>query len=266
MTETLNSWSEDDSRLYQAIASIAVPNRAEQLATLLTLLPFHPDETFQAVEIGSGQGILASALLYSFPQASLLALDGSAAMREQTAKRLEPFSPRGSVAPFELGSEAWLAHLEGADCVLSSLCLHHLSGPDKQALFATICPRLSARGALLIADLVEPQRQEAQTLFAGSWDQNAQAQAKAQQRPDSFDQFVRVHWNIYRYPDPVDQPSPLFDQLLWLREAGFVTVDCFWLQAGHAIYGGYKGAASRDGGGLAYEVALEAAHQLINQG
>jgi tRNA (cmo5U34)-methyltransferase len=265
MTETLNAWSEDDSRLYQEIASIAVPNRAEQLATLLTLIPFSPEETFRAVEIGSGQGILAAALLQCFPQATLLALDGSAAMREQTAKRLEPFSPRGSVVPFELGSEAWITHLEGADCVLSSLCLHHLSGPDKQALFAIVYRHLSVQSALLIADLVEPQGQEARTLFAASWDQSAQAQAKAQQRPASFDHFVRIHWNIYRYPDPVDQPSPLFDQLLWLKEAGFATVDCFWLQAGHAIYGGYKGSSGREGGGLAYEVALETAHRLINQ-
>ena len=30
------------------------------------------------------------------------------------------------------------------------------------------------------------------------------------------------------------------DQLDWLREAGLSTVDCFWMQAGHAIYGGYR--------------------------
>ena len=52
--------------------------------------------------------------------------------------------------------------------------------------------------------------------------------------------FEAEHWNYYRYPDPVDHPSGLFEQLLWLREAGFAAVDCFWMYAGHAVYGGYK--------------------------
>jgi len=35
-------------------------------------------------------------------------------------------------------------------------------------------------------------------------------------------------------------PYRVFDQLKWLEEAGFSAVDCFWMRAGHAIYGGYK--------------------------
>ena len=29
-------------------------------------------------------------------------------------------------------------------------------------------------------------------------------------------------------------------QLRWLEEAGFSSVDCFWMRAGHAVYGGYR--------------------------
>lgn len=55
-----------------------------------------------------------------------------------------------------------------------------------------------------------------------------------------FVAFEQEHWNTYTYPDPVDIPSPLPDQLQWLREAGFVGVDAFWVRAGHAVFGGYK--------------------------
>lgn len=37
-------------------------------------------------------------------------------------------------------------------------------------------------------------------------------------------------------------PSRLLDQLKWLEEAGFQQVDVYWMQAGHAIYGGEKPA------------------------
>ena len=54
--------------------------------------------------------------------------------------------------------------------------------------------------------------------------------------------FEAERWNYYRdpTPDPYDQPSPLSDQLAWLREAGFTVADCFWMRAGHAIFGGYR--------------------------
>ena len=36
--------------------------------------------------------------------------------------------------------------------------------------------------------------------------------------------FDAEHWNYYRYSDPIDRPSGLFEQLLWLREAGFIDI------------------------------------------
>lgn len=56
-----------------------------------------------------------------------------------------------------------------------------------------------------------------------------------------FEQFENTEWNIFEYPDPMDKPSPVFDQLRWLEQAGFKAVDVYWLKAGHAIYGGQKG-------------------------
>jgi tRNA (cmo5U34)-methyltransferase len=38
----------------------------------------------------------------------------------------------------------------------------------------------------------------------------------------------------------MDKPSPIFEQLKWLETAGFTAVDVYWMQAGHAIYGGQK--------------------------
>lgn len=48
-------------------------------------------------------------------------------------------------------------------------------------------------------------------------------------------------------PDAVDKPSRLLGQLVWLRDAGLMAVDVYWMKAGHAIFGGRKqdaGAAS----------------------
>ena len=49
-------------------------------------------------------------------------------------------------------------------------------------------------------------------------------------------------WNYYADPgaDPADMPSTLFDQMLWLAEAGMIRIDVHWLRAGHAIFSAIK--------------------------
>lgn len=253
------SWNEQDSLIYQKLAAVVVPHRAEQMAALLTLLPFGRDAAFHAVELAAGEGYLAAALLRAFPQATLLALDISAAMRETTARRLVPFGARARVAAFDMAAPDWYAHLDGADAVLSSLCIHHLDAAGKQTLFAAVSERLAPGGAFLIADLVLPQRPQAREWFAATYDETVRAQAGD---GDLFAAFLRGEWNYYRYPDEMDRPSPLFDQLTWLAQADLSGVDCFWLNAGHAIYGGYKSAAPA-AAGLSYEAALAAVQAAL---
>lgn len=260
MTDEQEKWTEENSQLYREIATVAVPARAEQIAILLSLLPFGQNDSFRAVEVGSGEGALTFTLLDCFPNASGVALDGSATMRAAAAQRLSAFRSRVSVAPFDLFSTEWLSHVQGADCVLSSLVLHHLSSREKRALFTDIADRLSSRGAFLIADLIEPQRPEARDVFAATWDRLAEAQSQELTGSTAlFERFAASQWNYYRFPDPFDKPSPLFDQLTWLKGAGFEVVDCFWLQAGHAIYGGYKSDAKISSNGVSFEAVLRAA-------
>ncbi|MFN8450785.1 MAG: hypothetical protein U0521_19935, partial [Anaerolineae bacterium] len=177
-----------------------------------------------------------------------------------TAQRLTPFGGRGQVGAFDMAAHDWYGQLDGADAVLSSLCIHHLDAAGKQALFAAVGERLSARGAFLIADLIQHTRPQARELFAATYDAIVREQAND---GTLYDQFVRAEWNYYRFPDDHDQPSPLFDQLTWLSKAGFHGVDCFWMQAGHAVFGGYKGTAAVKRG-IAYEDALAVTRETLS--
>jgi tRNA (cmo5U34)-methyltransferase len=229
-------------------------------------MPFAANDSFRVVELASGEGYLSHAILHRFTGASLLALDGSETMRQETGRRLAKFGARASVDAFDMQESSWHNRIEGADCVVSSLCIHHLDGAEKQQLFNAVSERLSPRGAFLIADLILPQRDEPRALFAAAWDRSAQAQSVQQTGSAAlFDLFKRENWNYFRYPDPFDKPSPLFDQLLWLREAGLAVVDCFWMQAGHAIYGGYKSVSGASDTVTAAE-AWESAKAVFDAG
>ena len=253
-------WGEEDSRVYSELAPVVVPDRAHQLATIVCLLPFSPSAEFTAVELGCGQGALGATILRCFPHASLVALDGSEEMLARAAALLHPHGERATTARFELSSSEWLTQIQGAGCVVSSLALHHLDDDGKKRLFRDLQRRLSAPGALIIADLVEPQTAPARELFASTWDRSVKQQSGA---GPGFERFVETRWNHYRFPDPGDTPSPLHDQLGWLEQAGFEMTDCFWMRAGHAIYGGFKKVGPGPEETVGYEQALEAAEEIL---
>jgi tRNA (cmo5U34)-methyltransferase len=255
---------EADWEVYRALAPAAVPRRPEQLATILTLFPFAPDDSFAIAELGAGEGFLSLAALESYHQASVLALDGSQEMLARATRRLERHPTRGRTGYFELASDDWLPAINDFDVVVSSLCVHHLDGDGKSRLFGAVIERLAPGGALLIADLVAPTSSPAERLFADTWDDTARRQSIEETGShDLFDMFLETQWNIYRYPDPMDKPSPLFDQLKWLEAAGFTGVDCFWMSAAHAIYGGYKSGGAPPSEGLSYPAALRAAEVAL---
>jgi trans-aconitate methyltransferase len=245
-TVNTHAWDEESSRSFLDIAAIFVPGRAEQIAALVALIPAVPDDAFTVAELGSGEGALAAAVLAAFPRCRYLALDGSAVMREHARAALANYADRLDVRPFELAETDWRRALpRPLRCVLSSLAIHHLSAEGKRELFADVAGRLESGGALLIADVVEPDNARVARLYADQYDAIVREQSLAVRGDLSgYEEFAAQRWNYFRYdygagPESGDYPSPLADQLDWLRAAGLATADCFWLRAGHAVYGGY---------------------------
>jgi tRNA (cmo5U34)-methyltransferase len=247
ITSTEKQWNEDDSANFIDLSAIFVPGRAEQTATLLRLIPARHDEDFTIVELASGEGMLAQAILEAFPHCHYIALDGSEVMRQHLTQKLARFSDRLVVRSFDMHSQDWRTALpQPLRCVVSSLCVHHLVDAEKSQLFKDIATALEPGGALLLADIIQPANKQIADLFAQQYDDIVRTQS-LELRGDlsGYEQFLQHKWNYftYDYNDPtatLDTPSLLANQLCWLQEANFSLVDCFWMRAGHAVYGGFK--------------------------
>lgn len=196
------------------------------------------------MELGAGDGALASAVMESFSECRYLALDGTEAMRAHLDTLHEARAGRLEVAEFNLADSGWRSRLPNPlRCVLASLIVHHLDSDGKRGLFSDIASRLEPGGAFIAVDLIESDSQEARDAYSQQWDEDVQCRVEASgEGREALEIFRNEGWNFYADPNPdsYDQPSPLPDQLDWLREAGFNKVDCFWMYAGHAIFGGYK--------------------------
>jgi hypothetical protein len=73
---------EVDWDVYRRLAPAAVPRRAEQIATLLSLIPFRVDEPFKAIELGCGEGYLSASLL-EWVHSTSNRMNGSSILTEQ---------------------------------------------------------------------------------------------------------------------------------------------------------------------------------------
>jgi len=168
----------------------------DMIAALLSAAPFAADDALKIVDLGSGDGLTAEALLEAFARATLVTFAGSEPDRAATVDRLARFGARAKVRSADLAALDWWDTMFGADLIVSSLAIHRLNDAKKQYLYKAAAERLSPRGALLIVDRVQSQHPRAAP------------------------------------PEPGAHPSALFHQLVWLRHAGFAAVDCFRLRDG----------------------------------
>jgi tRNA (cmo5U34)-methyltransferase len=246
MSEMSKQWSEGDSEIFLDLGEIFVPGRAEQTEALLRLIPARTDEHFTIVELASGEGALAQAILERFHACHYIAYDGSEVMRQHMQQRLSQYSNRLEIRHFEWIELNWRTNLPSPlRWVVSSLSIHHLFDEEKRQLFRELAAHIEPNGALLVADIIKPATQQIADLFAQQYDDIVRRQSLLVRGDLSgYEQFQQLKWNYFLYdynsPETTDHPSCLSDQLGWLHEAGFSVVDCFWMQAGHAIYGGYK--------------------------
>lgn len=209
------------------------------IAALLSYL----DGPCVILELCCGEGLLAEVLLDSFPTFTVHGLDGSAEMLQRAKERLTRFGNRFRCSVFDLASVDWRRPGFPVNAIVSSMAIHHLTGPQKQELFFDVHGMLVNDGVFVIADIVDHKNEAGKRIAAETWDDVVRKQSlDLGGNTEAFDFFEREGWNTFRYLDPedIDKPSPLFDQLKWLENAGFVDVDVHWMLAGHAVFSARK--------------------------
>ena len=214
-SQSTKGWDEDNSRRFLDYGRYFVPDRERQIGIIGDLIPPLPEGAQRGallVELCSGEGLQSRALLERFPACRLLALDGSAEMRERTRATCGAEADRLAVAAFDLAGRDWRAFAEPPHAIVSSLAIHHLDGGEKRALFRDMAAALASGGVLVVADIVRPPDARGLAVAAQQWDEAVRARALALDGDlRAFAAFQRLGWNYFRDPDgdPIDKPSSL---------------------------------------------------------
>ena len=216
------------------------PIRDVQTAMALRMIPHPVEAAIRVLDIGAGYGALAAAVLRDRPNATAVCLDASEAMLKLGPEKNSDLKQRMTFVQKSLESSDWLKSLDGTfDAVISSRALHHFTANQRRRdIFKEVFNLVRSGGCFINADNVQAATKSLTERYRRARDEYLDrivrqsscgkmtlAEAKAA-TPSSYH---GPHNNGY-----------LEEELAWLREAGFVDVDCFWKLTTTVVYGGFK--------------------------
>jgi SAM-dependent methyltransferase len=193
-----NEWTEPEHVEAYLARKDAIAHRADGEATLLSEVPAH---TKRVLDLGCGDGHLLALVLAHCPMATGVGLDFSKPMLGQAVKRFAG-DPRVQLIDHNLDEP--LPDLGAFDCVVSSFAIHHCTHERKREIYAEVFSLLVPGGAF------------------------ANLEHVASPTPRIHARFLQEMGIAPADEDPSNKLLDVETQLRWLREIGFVDVDCYW--------------------------------------
>jgi SAM-dependent methyltransferase len=194
----VNLWTKSDHALDYLERADSIAHRKEGEATLLE---FIPQTARRVLDLGTGDGRLLALVRAEHPATDAVAIDFSPAMLDAAKKR---FGDDPSVTLVIHNLDDPLPELGTFDAVVSCFAIHHLVHERKRALYSEIYDRLNAGGVFCNLEHV------------------------ASPTPRLHREFLHGIGYTVETEDPSNKLLDLETQLGWLREIGFVDVDCHW--------------------------------------
>lgn len=211
-TPDVNLWSSAAHALDYLRRADSIPHRVEGEATLLEFVPI---EANRILDLGSGGGRLLTLVKSALPRAQFVGLDFSPTMVETLHKL---FASESNVTIVAHDFENEMPAMEPFDAVISSFAIHHVPHERKRTLYQEIFGLLAPNGVFCnLEHVASPSpRLHAGFLQAISWGEE----------------------------DPSNKLLDFETQLAWLREIGFIDVDCHWKWRELALLVGVKPTVS----------------------
>jgi tRNA (cmo5U34)-methyltransferase len=194
----VNLWSRSDHALDYLGRADSIRHRTEGESSLLE---FISTTTRHILDLGTGDGRLLALVKREHPNTEAIAIDFSPTMLEAAKKR---FAGDPSVAVLTHNLDNPLPDLGKFDAVISSFAIHHVVHERKRALYAEIHRLLNADGVFCNLEHV------------------------ASPTPRLHEEFLCGSGFTVETEDPSNKLLDVETQLQWLRQIGFVDVDCHW--------------------------------------
>ncbi len=219
----------------------AIPFFDAQIETMMNLIEGHGISSF--LDLGCGDGILSRAILSRYPSARGVLLDFSMPMLKKARETLAGQAASLEFVRADFSCPDWPSKACGIskknfDVIVSGYAIHHQTAEVKRAIYKAIFELLSPGGLFInidhVASPTEHLRDISDNIFIG----HLKAYHESQGGPADFEKVRDVF--LKRMTEEAGVLSALGSQIRWLRECGFIEVDCFFKSFELAVFGGQK--------------------------
>jgi tRNA (cmo5U34)-methyltransferase len=199
-----------------------IPGHEAFYAAALELIPTNATHI---VELGAGSGLFSAMLRAAFPEAHLTLIDFSENMLALARQRLGN-DPQITYSLADYTTEPLPPN---SDAIVSSLSIHHLEDHRKRALLDPIFTALRPGGLFINADHIAGPTPELEETYQLRWLAGVRADGASEQQ---------IADSLFRQQE--DRRTPVAVQLMWLHEAGFTNVDCWYKHSSFAVMSGTR--------------------------
>ncbi|MGA2068729.1 MAG: class I SAM-dependent methyltransferase [Thermoguttaceae bacterium] len=244
MTDTLHVWQREDlAKLFLEGVRGGIPLAAEQIDVMLRLLRESLPKVERLLDLGCGDGILGRSVLAAYPDARAVFLDFSQAMIQAARKKCGGEGTRTVFVVQDLGLGDWAQSVREHfpfDLVVSGFAIHHLPDRRKRELYQEVFALLSPGGMFLNLEHVSSASSPAARAFDELMVDSLWTFHRKQGGTRSKEEVAREY--CHRPDKEANILAPVEEQCRWLKEIGFVEVDCWFKVLELALFGGRKPA------------------------
>lgn len=167
-------------------------------------------------------------------------VDYSEPMIKAARIKNEAYQDQSTFAVLDFGDVEWLTSISKelpVDVVISGFSIHHQPDHIKKRVYKEIFDQVLKPGGLFLnLEQVKSPTQELETIFNDFFMDSVR---KFQRENNSGVSIENIEQGFYE-DKKVNILSPAEEQCLWLREIGFIQVDCYFKVFEMAIFGGVK--------------------------
>ncbi len=235
-------WQSDElTQTYLTGVRGAIPLAQEQIDVMLRLVQAACPTVTAVLDLGCGDGILGQAVLDHYPQTKGVFVDLSEPMLEAARKRMDG-SGRCTFVQLDYGENGWENNLPPSspqyEVIVSGFSIHHQPDDRKKEIYAELYNLLAPGGIFLNLEHVASHSPWVESRFEEFFVDSLFAYHQDIASDKTREQVDR---EFYSRPDKAaNLLAPVENQCHWLRDIGFVHVDCYLKVFELALFGGIK--------------------------
>ncbi|MCL6472640.1 MAG: class I SAM-dependent methyltransferase [Firmicutes bacterium] len=218
----------------------SLPLASEQIDIMLRIIQTEMPNINRFLDLGCGDGVLGRAIMAQYPNAGGVFLDLSEPMLNTAKQKIGERSNACFVLQ-DFSNEDWVHAVENKapfDVIVSGFAIHHQPDIRKKALYQEIFDLLRPGGLFLhlehVASASKWVSSISDELFVDSLYSFHKQAGSTKTRAEIADKF------FYRPDKASNILAPVEVQCEWLKESGFINVDCFFKVFEVALFGGMK--------------------------